>query len=385
MRNRISKIILLACLAFILLCVSRANSESSTVSGSGQSPIMSTAQPGSASNMTPSSVEQDSMRANADSVVYTSNRNLDDLILAAKSLFSLSEGVIKFLLTGFVIAVLWGIYFVLWGLIVTGWPLRVAAELRKRVRRSIKRREIEAVLDKEVMDTYDKDIRRGRQRGQIEHRGTIPLDFYPKHRELAELFQQVFLGEIDSRSGYERFNALMCYFRTIISSRLPDDSITQFPQSTLRHSPELATLSSPPPPAQATLLSIDEYNHLLATPARQAEWLARRDYIKVTFPDRNHSSSAASPRSDKIEFTRDDNGMFRIIDEDNRYLLFPVFTVKREQCSTLEDCFEVHGHDAERGRQRERVKKLIKPGICVPHGEGWRLEQRGEVVVEPCH
>jgi|GEM_PF-4168754 len=115
---------------------------------------------------------------------------------------------------------------------------------------------------------------------------------------------------------------------------------------------------------------------------RRVHWLEHPGRKRVTAPSRELAASPLYNPQVTVELVEADDGMFVMVNENGRDLLFPNFRIRADQRMLLSYCFLVKSQGAN-GLASARVLNVEKPARSERRGNGWVLQEKGAVVLGP--
>jgi hypothetical protein len=152
------------------------------------------------------------------------------------------------------------------------------------------------------------------------------------------------------------------------------DAVPTTPLSPKRETPT-------PLPSLPVVNALDGYNAAAeGTEDKRSIWINKSEHIRVTAPSRELAASGSYNPELDVELVRMGDGMFVIVPEGTRSLLFPVFRVRGNQRMILSHCFKVNS-DGIDAVAAVRVSKVSQAAVCDATDGRWMLRDKGEITV----
>jgi hypothetical protein len=143
---------------------------------------------------------------------------------------------------------------------------------------------------------------------------------------------------------------------------------------------KLAEQLKPPPVAakepDRSKEVIRAYNEAIDS-ASPAGFLEHRKPVSVALSGRHVVDAGVAP---VLEFTESDAGSFLLVQDGDRWLLFPKQGTPAAQLGDIEQCY-VAEHGSQEPVDKNLVQFVRRAAVCVPAEKGWVLKQKGHLFI----
>ena len=121
---------------------------------------------------------------------------------------------------------------------------------------------------------------------------------------------------------------------------------------------------------------IKAYNRAIAG-SSPASFFEQAGPLSVALSGRKVVEPGAPP---VVEFTAAHAGGFLLVQDGDRWLLFPKLESSASQLADIEQCFVVE-HGSEPPATKNLVQLVRRAAVCVPAEKGWVLKERGYLFI----